>query len=249
MSRLLAFALFGAILSAAGAACSDDSGPRRVIQLTQADDGCSPASVDLHTGEAVTFVVKNEGKKDREVEGIDGTRLEELLVPSGRTREVDYDAPSKEGTGKVKCYIPGGSTTIIELNVSGAPAGSAKDAAGGPSEKSAKTDKAPNDTVTVKLVSFEVTADKLSVAAGPTKFVAVNASKTDIHELAVLRVKADGSYENAGEVEAIAPGTSAEVVLDLPKGKYLLACLIVPGEAGSKEDHFQSGMKRDFEVK
>ena len=246
MSRLLAYALFGAILFAA---CGGDSSPRRVIQITQADDSCSPASIDLRPGEAVTFSVKNEGKKDREVEGIEGTKLEEVIVPSGRTREIDYDAPSKAGTGKIKCYVPGGSASIIELKISGAAAGSAKDASGGPSEKSAKTGKTPNDTVSVKLEGFEVMADKLAVAAGPTKFVAVNASKTDIHELAVLRLKADGSYENTGEVEDIAPGKSGEVVLDLPAGKYLLACLIVPGEAGSKEDHFQRGMRRDFEVK
>ncbi|MEO6398003.1 MAG: hypothetical protein ABIP13_06010, partial [Tepidiformaceae bacterium] len=62
-------------------------------------------------------------------------------------------------------------------------------------------------------------------------------------------VKSDGSYENTGEIEDLEPGKSGEITLDLPAGRYVLACLIAPGAAGSKEDHFQSGMKLDFEVK
>ena len=42
---------------------------------------------------------------------------------------------------------------------------------------------------------------------------------------------------------------SGEVTLDLPPGKYVLACLIAAGEAGSTKDHFAEGMKLDFEVK
>jgi hypothetical protein len=101
------------------AACGDDDGggPRRVIDVAQTDDGCTPASIELQVKERVTFKVKNDGKKDREIEGIEGTKLEEVLVPSGRTREVDYTAPSKEGRGKIKCYIPGGNATVIELKV------------------------------------------------------------------------------------------------------------------------------------
>ena len=235
------------ILASFAAACGGDSGPRRTIKITQTDEGCTPASIDLATGEKVKFEVKNDGKKDREVEGIDGTKLEEVLVPSGRTRSLDYTAPSAAGAGKIKCYIPGGNTTIIELAISG----ETKADGGGvrTTDNSLKTTKPAQDTVNVKLVSFEVDTDKLSVAKGATKFVATNESKTDIHELAVLRVKADGSYENTGEIEDIDPEKSGEITLDLPAGKYVLACLIVPGEAGSKTDHFKSGMKLDFEVK
>ena len=242
----LGFATF--ILASLAVACGSDDGlPRRVITITQTDDGCSPASIALATGEKVRFEVKNDGKKDREVEGIDGTKLEEVLVPSGRTRNLDYTAPGSAGAGKIKCYIPGGNTTIIELQVSG----EAKADAGGihATDNNLKTTKTAQDTVSVKLLSFEVSADKLSVTKGATKFIATNASKTDVHELAVLRVKSDGSYENTGEIEDIDPGKSGEITLDLPAGKYVLACLIVPGEAASKEDHFKSGMKRDFEVK
>jgi uncharacterized cupredoxin-like copper-binding protein len=111
------------------------------------------------------------------------------------------------------------------------------------------TGKAPNDTVKVDMIEFQMTPDKPSVAAGPTKFIATNTSTTMVHELAVLRIKDDGTFENTGEVEDVDPGKSGEIVLDLPAGKYVLACVLVPGEAGSTFDHFKEGMKTDFEVK
>ena len=111
------------------------------------------------------------------------------------------------------------------------------------------TTKAPANTVKVNLIEYTVGPDKLSVPAGVTKFVATNTSKSMAHELAVLLVNAEGSFDNTGEIEGLDPGKSGEVVLDLPKGKYVLACLLVPGESGATTDHFKEGMKIDFEVK
>ena len=71
----------------------------------------------MTAGENVTFAVKNSAKDDWEFEGIEGTKIEEVLVPSGRTRNIDYSVPSKAGTAKVKCYTPGGASTVIELTV------------------------------------------------------------------------------------------------------------------------------------
>jgi plastocyanin len=104
-------------LAAAGCGGGDDPN-RRTVQIVQADDACSPAAIDLQPGEKIRFEVKNESGKDQEIEGIDGTKLEELLIPSGRTRNLNYTAPSEAGTQKVKCYTPGGASMIIELNVS-----------------------------------------------------------------------------------------------------------------------------------
>ncbi|MEO8541712.1 MAG: cupredoxin domain-containing protein [bacterium] len=100
------------------AACgSDDGGDRRVVQIVQTDDACTPAAIDLASGEKVKFEVKNDGKRDQEVEGIDGTKVEEVLIPSGKTRSINYTAPKDPGEQKVKCYAPGGSSTIIVLTV------------------------------------------------------------------------------------------------------------------------------------
>src|SRR4051794_40822625 len=110
LAPCLALASLAVLSAALAAACDDDDSPRRTVQIVQTDSDCSPASIDVKTGEKLTFEIKNNGKKDKEVEGIEGTKLEEVLVPSGRTRSIDYDAPGIEGAQKVKCYVPGGST-------------------------------------------------------------------------------------------------------------------------------------------
>ncbi len=111
------------------------------------------------------------------------------------------------------------------------------------------TKKAPRATVEVQMIEFAMKPSVPSAPAGPIRFRATNASKSMVHELAVLRIKDDGSFDNTGEVEDVDPGKSGEITLDLPAGKYLLACVLVPGEAGSSVDHFKEGMKTEFEVR
>ncbi|MCC6388014.1 MAG: cupredoxin domain-containing protein [Dehalococcoidia bacterium] len=120
MIRLFALASALALVSLTLAGCegSDDGGDRRVIAITQTDEACTPASIDLALKEEVTFEVKNDSDKAKEVEGIDGTKLEETIIPEKRTRNVKYTAPGEAGTYKIKCYQPGGMNTIIELKVS-----------------------------------------------------------------------------------------------------------------------------------
>jgi len=99
------------------AACGDGGGDRRVITIVQSDGSCSPDSIGLKAGEKVTFEVRNESSDDQEIEGEDGTRLEELLVPSGKTRSIGFTAPGDPGTGTIKCYRPGGQETFIQLTI------------------------------------------------------------------------------------------------------------------------------------
>jgi uncharacterized cupredoxin-like copper-binding protein len=220
------------------AVACDRGEQRRVVQIVANADGCTPAAVDLTAGERISFEVANRSTGDRELEGIEGMRLGELKVPAGRTRSIDYTAPAQPGSQKVKCYAPGGPTTIIEVHI-----------AAGETSSPYTTERPPAATVDVSLASYRVTASVASVAAGPIKFVATNTSATDVHELAVLRVRPDGTFENTGEVEDIDPGKSGSVVLALPAGKYELACLIAKGEAGSTVDHYQSGMHIPLEVR
>jgi uncharacterized cupredoxin-like copper-binding protein len=112
-----------------------------------------------------------------------------------------------------------------------------------------KTDEKPRATVTVGLVEWAVNPDTARVAPGPVQFVARNESTSMYHELVVLRVKDGGDYENTGEIEDLAPGTSGKLTLKLPPGKYVLACQIAKGERGSPVDHFQQGMHTPFEVR
>ena len=109
-------------------------------------------------------------------------------------------------------------------------------------------DDTPAQAVSVSLSSYRVEADKTNAKAGKVKFTANNKETRDVHELAVLKVNGPDDFENLGEVEDIDPGKGGEVTIDLKPGKYLLACLIAPGEAGSTVDHFQQGMRLDFTV-
>lgn len=104
-------------LALIGVACSTASGGREVV-ITQTDADCSPSEVTAATGEKLSFVIKNEGTKDKEVEGIDGTTLQELEVPKGKTRTVSWTAPNTPTTAKLNCYVPGGASTIISIVVS-----------------------------------------------------------------------------------------------------------------------------------
>jgi hypothetical protein len=36
-------------------------------------------------------------------------------VPEGRTRTPGYRVPNEAGTYKIKCYVPGGPETVIEV--------------------------------------------------------------------------------------------------------------------------------------
>ena len=250
MHSHLLVALFAIVaVTAVTVACgSDDGNERRVISIVQSDEACSPTQIEILGGERLTFAVKNEGKRDQEIEGIDGTKLEEVLIPSGKTRNINYTAPQAAGLQKFKCYAPGGQSTIIEATVSGTAANAGKADSSKISEKSYVTTKAPNSRIGVSLESYSVKLDTGTGKKGPIQFSAINMSKTETHELAVLRVKSDGTFENTGEIEDIAPGKSGDVVLDLPAGKYVLACLIAPGEAGSTQDHFKLGMRTDFTI-
>ena len=64
-------------------ACSSSGAGGRPVDIAQADDGCTPTVITATPGEKLKLVVHNTSGKDYEVEGIDGTKLEELVIPCG----------------------------------------------------------------------------------------------------------------------------------------------------------------------
>jgi len=105
-----------------GAACSDGDddgggatpGPRQV-EITQAEDGCTPPAIDAEPGENLKLVVVNTTAKVYELETED-ERIEEFLN-GGETVTLDYTAPG-EGTETLECYSPeGGPRSVIEVRV------------------------------------------------------------------------------------------------------------------------------------
>lgn len=227
------------------AACASSGAGGREIQITQRDDGCTPARVDVAPGEKLKLVVKNESSRDYEIEGIDGTNLEELIVPEGLTRTPGYTVPDGDGTHKIKCYVPTGPTTIIELVAGAAGAAAPATASVDPM---AGTSRGEDMSVAVTLAGYSVTPDKPSVPAGKIRFIATNVNTEGVHELAVLRTKPNGAFDIVGEVEGIEPQQSGSTVLDLAPGAYVLACLITIGESGSTVDHYKQGMHTAFIV-
>jgi uncharacterized cupredoxin-like copper-binding protein len=239
-------------------ACEGSGAGGREVVITQRDDGCTPTSISARTGEKLKVTGKNESGKDPfEIEGIEGTKLEEFEVPKGRTRSAGFTVPDEPGTYKIKCYVPGAVTTIIEVvaTAEGASAG-VTPGLGSPAPSVPAITEIPrtappediDTTVAVTLVDYSVDPDKDTIPAGRVRFIATNASATQKHELAVLRVLADGGLQNLGEVEPVGPGQGGTVTLDLTPGAYRLACLIAKGEEGSAVDHYQQGMHTDVTV-
>lgn len=238
---VLCLALAGAL----AAACSSSGEGGRLVDVTQTDDGCTPATIEATAGEKLNLKVKNDTGGIYEVEGIDGTDLEEVIVPEGRTREVGFNVPSQGGVSKIKCYQPGGASTIIlvEAGGAGATTGPAATATGMEDGDAADT------TVEIDLNEYTIIPDVKSVKAGAIKFVAENKSVSMVHEVAVLKLNDDGSIGDVlGEIEDIDPGAGGALTLELEPGEYQLACLLVPGQAGSTVDHYQQGMHTGFTV-
>ena len=219
----------------------------REIDIRQQDDGCSPVSISVEPGEQVNLKVTNESGQDYEIEGTEGTELEELIIPAGRTRSVGYGVPDRAGTYKLKCYVPGGPSTIIELlaDPSAAEANPATESAGLPAPT---PDSSATEVVYVELFDYVIDPQRASVAAGRIQFIAENRSDSEVHEVAVLQVHEDGSMSNKGEIENVPPGAGGSLTVDLTPGEYELACLIAEGEFNSPADHYQEGMRIRFAV-
>jgi uncharacterized cupredoxin-like copper-binding protein len=235
-----------AVGAALTVACSSSGEGGRPVDVTQTDDGCTPATIQATPGEKLNLKVKNETGGIYEVEGIEGTDLEEVIVPEGRTREVGFNVPDEGGTSKIKCYQPGGVSTIIEVHAEGTGGATSSGGATATASDSAAADV----TVHAELTEYTITPNVTSIDAGTIKFDAENVSASLVHELAVLVLKDNGSIGDVlGEIEDIDPGAGGTLTLEMTPGKYQLACLLVPGEAGSTVDHYQEGMHIDFEVK
>jgi len=121
IGKFVAITAVGVALIALAVACGSSGEGGREVRITQAQEECSPTLIDASPGEKLNLVVTNDSDKEPyELEGEGGTKLEEIIVPEGKTREVGFDVPQDAGTYELKCYVPGDIETIIEVQV-GAP--------------------------------------------------------------------------------------------------------------------------------
>ena len=118
--------------------------------------------------------------------------------------------------------------------------------------------------VEATLREFSITLDRASAPRGTVTFHVTNSGQ-DTHEFLVVRTdlapnalptEPDGSYQENGsgaqlldEIEAIPPGSSRDLTLDLTEGSHVLICNMVMTEPdGTVEVHYQLGMRTAFRV-
>jgi hypothetical protein len=119
-------------------------------------------------------------------------------------------------------------------------------------------------TVNVTLREFNITLDRASAPRGTVIFHVTNAGE-DTHEFLVIRTdrapnalptEADGSYQENGpgtqlleEIEALPPGATRDLTIDLTEGSHVLICNMVMVESdGTVEVHYALGMRTAFRV-
>lgn len=118
-------------------------------------------------------------------------------------------------------------------------------------------------SVAVTLDEWNVTAEPVSVPAGPVTFDVRN-DGGEPHELVVVRAGSaeeltvvegkvdedalpDGAF--IGEVEAFPAGETCDGTFELTAGSYVLFCNLLEEHEGEPESHFQEGMVTTFEVR
>jgi uncharacterized cupredoxin-like copper-binding protein len=117
-------------------------------------------------------------------------------------------------------------------------------------------------SVAVTLQEFAVGTVPPDAPAGTVTFNITNKGPDDEHEFVVVRTdldptalptKANGAVDEEGEgieivdeVEAIPPGDSGTLEVDLEAGAYVLMCNIY--DKAEKESHYQKGMRTGFTV-
>jgi uncharacterized cupredoxin-like copper-binding protein len=107
----------------------------------------------------------------------------------------------------------------------------------------------PSATVDADLTEWSVKPSTTEVNAGTIKFAGHNKG-TQVHEIALITLNADGSRHEIEDHEGLKPGESGDfTVKNLKAGKYELVCLLAPGQFGSTVDHYQQGMHTEFTVK
>ena len=97
------------------------------IQIVAGEDAdrmfFEPSEITVAPGTKVTFVIENEGSLDHEFEsGQEGEAgIDEIFIPPGGTRRVNWTAQSEAATFPVYCDLPGHRAAGMEITLKVAP--------------------------------------------------------------------------------------------------------------------------------
>jgi uncharacterized cupredoxin-like copper-binding protein len=169
-------------------------------------------------------------------------RIEALILEPQDSTEVFYELPEGAGEYTLRCTAADGTASSVTLRA-GAGAESEDEGAATATAGQAET------TVAVTLAEYSVTASETEIPAGRIRFVATNTSARMSHELNVLRLATDRSFERLAGAGPIARQDGASLEVELEPGTYRLACQIVAGEADNAVDHYQQGMWTDVTIR
>lgn len=115
LSLLLAVVFAACGLTAVG------GGEEIHIAAGERSDGMyfEPDVISVAAGTEVTFIVENQGTVDHEFESNEPGEagIEEIIIPAGRTRRVNWTAPSEAGTYPVYCDLPGHRQLGMDLTL------------------------------------------------------------------------------------------------------------------------------------
>ena len=116
---------------------------------------------------------------------------------------------------------------------------------------------APAGSIRVDLRNWAIEPAATSARAGEVTFYAVHdmGHRGDTkdeggvtHDLQVMRKKADGSLEMAGQVQGLKMGQAKALTLNLAAGDYELSCNVVEQIGGKNIPHYAKGMRTEFKV-
>lgn len=114
MNRKLLSAALGLFTLLAVAGCGSPSG--RAVPVEMTNYKLSPATVSVKPGEQVTFVLTNKSDTEHEFESDQG-HFEEVLVPAGKERKVNWKAPDKAGDYEFECDMTGHDGMTMTISV------------------------------------------------------------------------------------------------------------------------------------
>lgn len=238
---------FGAVAAALVlVACTGDGSDVRTIRVEATDDGCAPASFDVDPGQRLRLVLANESDAAYSLTDLEG-RIETLEAGSGEEAERFADLPEGSATYVLRCISEAGPETQIRIRAGEVDAREPTRASS-PSTSGTPSADDPDTTLAVSLADYTVTLNETTVRTGRVMFIATNVSSGQAHELNILQLQPDGSYQNEGGIAAMAPQQGGAVLAHLRAGTYRIACMIEIGEQGSTVDHYQQGMWADLVV-
>jgi uncharacterized cupredoxin-like copper-binding protein len=231
------------------AACGGKGEDVRPVEITIAEGGCGSIEITVEAGQRLRLDISNDSPQEYEISAAEGG-VETLHIAPGEGAEAFYFVPEGDAAYAINCMAADGNESFGVIN---AGSGGSRPIDVGTPTRGVEAGTTPSldqpdATLAVTLAEYTVTASAQSLPPGRVNLIATNISGGQAHELNVLELQPDGSFQNHGALAAIEPQQGGALLVTVRPGTYRLACLIGIGESGSTVDHYQQGMWTDILV-